>query len=186
MSFAGPPGFRPLLPTIHTTSPECCGNFAKALGTSSFTSTAWGTTNTLAIGFPLILPVAYTVAKIGWANAATITGTVDAGVYDEAGNRIFSARNKNGDSNISHANASAMQSFTINQTLPAGKYYLFFTLSGTTATVLSAPTTAVKGAACGLVQATVSTAILASTLTYALFAQTFVPWVGITNRSTQF
>jgi len=174
------------MPILHTLSPESAGGFGKALGTSSLTSTAWGTTNTLAIGVPIILPVAYTVAKIGWANAATVTGTVDAGFYDEAGNRIFSVRNLNGDVNVSQTGASAVQSATVNQTLQAGRYYIFFTLSGTTATTLCAPTTAVKGRAQGLVQATVTTAILASTLTYAVFNQTFMPFVAITNRSTQF
>lgn len=186
MSLANAPDYQPSLPVISLLSQECCGVYSRALGTSVVTSTAWGTTNTLAIGFPLVLPVAYTVASIGWANAATITGTVDAGVYDEAGNRIFSARNKNGDANINHAGVSAVQSFAINQTLSPGRYYMFLTLSGTTATVLAQPTTVAKGRGVGLVQATVTTAILASTLTFAVFNQTFVPFVGITNRSTQF
>lgn len=186
MSLTLAPDYLPLLPVVHLLSQECCGVNSRAIGTSVLTSTAWGTNNTLAVGFPMVLPVAYTVAKIGWANAATVTGTVDAGVYDEAGNRMFSVRNLNGDVNVNHAGASAVQSATVNVTLQPGRYYMFLTLSATTATVLAAPTTVAKGRGVGLIQATVSTAILASTLTFAVFNQTFVPFVGITSRSTQF
>lgn len=115
--------------TISPVSPESLGVELAALAAAAPASAAWPTANK-AIYVPFELDEEVEVLQFWWQNGTTVgTDNVDVGVYDESGTLM----GKTG-ATLS-AGAAAAQTVTVaNLTLPAGRYYLAISVSGTTAT----------------------------------------------------
>lgn len=140
------------------------------------TSNAWPS-GSLAIFVPFYLTTPMKVATIWWLNGATVSGNVDAGIYDASGNRIYS---------VGSIAQSGTQNFQVN-TVPVslilgpGVYYLALVCDNTTATIRSEFNTFVTGSYAkmlGMAQATVAFPLPKSP-TLISIGQDYTPSVGI-------
>ena len=149
-----------------------------ALGGAALTDNVYVAANR-AIYVPFYLPESFTVQKVWWINGAAVSGNVDVAVYTAAGARQISA------GSTAMAGASAIQAVDVADTaLAAGDYYLAFACDNTTASFQSSPAAAVStyNAALGWAQQAAAFA-LPATATFALSANTYLPFFGIANRT---
>jgi hypothetical protein len=80
---------------------------------------------------PVVLQRPYTVTKAGWINGSTVAGNVDAGIYDENGNRLVST------GSTAMAGASTLQTVDITDTkVGPGVVFLAMVTDSATATFI--------------------------------------------------
>jgi hypothetical protein len=96
-------------------------------------SAVWGSANR-AIYYPVRIPRSQLIARLFWANGATVSGNVDAGVYTETGVRLVST------GSTAQAGTLAIQEVAITpRFLQAGwVVYLALVLDNTTGAIIRA------------------------------------------------
>jgi hypothetical protein len=148
-------------------------------GTSGgFVSVAWGTAS-LAFYTPMHIPFSYPVKNLFWYNFATLSGTVDAGVYNDDLTRVCST------GAITQAGATALQ-FNVPVTeviLQPGNYYFALVSSSATATLASMNSgSATHNRELGCFQQASSSPLPASAVITAT-ATARIPLIGITYKT---
>ena len=129
----------------------------------------------LAIYAPFRIAAPIVVTDLWCVNGATASGNVDIGIYDGAGNKIVSA------GSTAQSGTSTIQTFNITDTLlGGGLFYLAIALDNTTGTFLRFAPSAPVGRIIGLAQQA-SAFALPATATFATFAQTYLPNMGLST-----
>ena len=148
------------------------GALASESITINLTAVIW--TANLAYYYPFILYEYETVYKVWWENAGAISGNVDAGVYNERGERLVST------GGVAQSGASSIQISNVTDTpLAPGCYYFAFVIDNTTARIrmTDAPSPRVLRAAG--VRSQASAYPLPATATFANPTVSHVPRAGI-------
>lgn len=169
------PGGRPMRPVLSSYSIEASGLGKQASSTTSPASSAWPAANR-AIYVPFVLPAAYQVTKLWWANGATAAGNVDCGIYSVGGTKLAST------GSTAQAGTSVVQSVSVSILLQPGSYYMALALSSISATILRNVPSSGPLAAMGVAQQ--ATAFpLPATATFAAASTAYFPMFGITSAS---
>ncbi len=124
-------------------------------------SRIWPTAS-MAFGFLFGITETRTYAGAIWVNGAAVSGNVDVGIYDLAGNRKTSC----GSTAQSGISAVQKQGFTASVTLTPGFYYLLMVIDNITGTVWSSTTTLYNNLT-GATKQVASAFVLPATVTYA-------------------
>jgi hypothetical protein len=170
-------------PFINSYMRWCGANDVKMLGGLGVipAGMAWDTANQ-AIFIPLFIPWTYTVERAFWVNGSAAGGNSDIGIFTPGGANLWSAGSTVG------TGSSTVQYVTLSTPLllSPGAYLLGFNHSDTTANRLVGGTvTAITGRLPGaLMQA--SAFPLPSPASFAAFAKTAWPLIGITNTASGF
>lgn len=181
---AGPPMIapRPIPFTMMSTqSIEAAGIEMLSLNKAAFgTGNNWPSAN-LAVFVPWLLAVPWTARQMFWFNGSAVAGNLDIGIYDSTGTRKVSK------GTTAQATTNTMQIADITDTLlTPGLYYLSMSsdTSGVTQKVGSVTLAqAAFGSVCGIFQAATAF-VLPSSVTFASYAQTVVPLIGVTGSAS--
>ncbi len=111
---------------ISYTSMDVAGLACVARNSGGIASQAWRAAKRV-LYIPFELPDRYYIAKLGWVNAGTVSGNVDAGIMDHAGTRIYHVG-----TGTAQSGANTIQSSAPNIWLPGGSYYFAISLDNTT------------------------------------------------------
>lgn len=123
-------------------------------------SSAWGTAN-LALFMPFLLPTQETLYQLGWLNGATVSGNVDAGIYDRDFAKVVTT------GSTAQSGTSVGQLVDIADTvLPPGLYYAAIAADNVIATLQQFTVLAALMRACGMGQMAAAFP-LPATLTWA-------------------
>lgn len=102
-------------------------DFLQNFGQQMQSAGSWPTAN-LAVFVPVVVGTHITVYQLGWQNAGTLSGNVDAGIYDKSRTKLVST------GSTAQAGANAFQLVDIADTvLPRGVYYLALAVDNLTA-----------------------------------------------------
>lgn len=135
----------------------------------------------LAVYVPLWLPAPYPVGRLWWQNGTTVTGNVDMGIYTAGGTLLANA------TTTAQSGASGPQYVSKTILLPAGRYYLGLACSGTTAAILgSSALTGAQLCLGGVLQQSLGSASLPSTMTGVATTNALYPFCGITQTASGF
>lgn len=147
--------------------------------TWSVTATGWAAGNqVLYIPFWVEQP-GFTAKQMIVNNAGTVSGNVDVGIYDWAGNRLVS----NGTTAMS--GASVCQVFNITDTdLPPGYYFMAMQASTTAATFRTTGPNAQISRITGCRQDTTSAAGLPATATFTAYTAGLIPCFSVLGFTT--
>lgn len=147
-------------------------------GSPSFGAGTWPANN-LAIYMPLVIPARFTVARfmIGTGNT---TGTVDIGLYNDAGTRLLSTGNtaRSGTSSVQYIDVA-------NQSFPPGRYYIALVVSsasGSVARISMANQYEVRQA--GVLQESLGSAVLPTSMSPASYTSPLFFHFGFTQSDT--
>lgn len=124
----------PTLGTITPFSAESLGMPLKNAGifVSALASAAFPTAANRVYYYPFRIYEPSLAVEIGFVNGATASGNLDVGIYDWEGNRIVNS------GSTAQTGTSTFQVFNITDTLlQPGRYFMAFTHSNTTGTVMS-------------------------------------------------
>lgn len=167
---------RPQCATIQTSSAEALEQLCTAFGTAVFTTGTWPTAN-LAILYPFTVVRAFTVQAVGWLNGSVVSGNVDCGVYDMAGNRKLSCGTQ------AQTGTSVIQTATCTKTvLPPGRWYAALSMDNTTGNMANFKPLAEWLRSEGVQQAA-SAFVLPSSVTLANPANAYLPWFGLFSQT---
>lgn len=140
-------------------------------------SATWPSAN-LAIASPIYIDSYGTVVKLFAANGATASGNADIGLYDEGFNRIVSS------GAVAQSGTAAIQSFDVTDVaVRPGRYYLAYSMSAATGTLIRVSPGTGYLRALGIVQMAAAHA-LPATITPAAIASSYAPLLGLTFRTT--
>jgi hypothetical protein len=158
-------------------SSEECGLFELLAGIGP-TSGAYSTANQ-ALYIPFRLSHRLPVAQVGWWNGATVSGNVDMGIYDAAGNRLGHT------GSTAQAGVSVLQAVALALTLDPGYYYFGFACDNITATFFRYPVGASSAQALQALQLQVqATAFpLPATATFANPGGPNIPYMALFTES---
>ncbi len=116
---------------LHAAGFESFGPFLRAMN-AGLLNTAWPAANQ-AFFVPFTVSEPLTVLALWWQNGGTVSGNVDAAIYDESFNRLVST------GSTAQAGASAMQVVDVPDTmLVPGRYFFALALNNTTGRILLA------------------------------------------------
>lgn len=170
-------------PTFESHKPTICTFSAEMLGVCSFlltgnagaSSAAWPSSN-LGIYIPLALRTPYLVKQVFWVNGTSVTGNVDCGIYSVGGTLLTSI------GPTAQSGTSTIQAVVLSTAilLTPGSYYMALSSSSSSATFNRLSCTAVGGQAMGSAQQA-SVGTLPATASFASFAQTVIPLIGIAS-----
>lgn len=166
-------------PMMGTHSLDSVGGLARFMNLAVQASVAWPSSN-LAIYTPVVVHRPVTIAKMAVNNGSAVSGNIDVAIYSATWNRLVSA------GSTAQSGTSAIQIFDITDTtLNPGLYYLGVALDNTTGTLAGWSFT---GGSLELrsfnVYQEASAFALPSAFTGAAMAQTFVPLVSMTPKTT--
>ena len=173
------------LVTIHPMSLEAVGD---AFGPTNagqwggLVDTAWPAANR-AIAYPFVLCAPITFTTLFAMLGATNSGNFDVGIYAADGTKIISAG-----ATAMNAGASVPQLITVTSTtIGPGLYYCAMAVDNTTATLqnfqIGTVLTNVGLIGCGCAQMA-SAYVLPATFTFAQIAANYLPWCGVSTRSS--
>ncbi len=151
------------------------GTFLNSLFTASV---AWSAANR-ALYVPLTIPHRFTVARFFSSNGSSVAGTMDIGLYSNAGAKLIST------GPASQAGTSQIQYIDVtDQSFPPGRYYLAL-LASSTSTRLSITNyqNAQECRIAGALEEDVGASTLPSTMTPAAFANNLYHF-GFTQSDT--
>jgi hypothetical protein len=150
----------------------------------SFQSLAWPTTN-LAVFIPFTVGDLVIPQKMTWFNGNTVSGNVDAGLYDANGVRLYSTGSIAASGTNVYQYGSAISGVIL---VPGKPYYLAMAADNTTYTNRAhnfhTTATAAVRALSGIMQQT-SAFALPATATFAAYGSDFIPMVGFTTTPTR-
>jgi hypothetical protein len=137
-------------------------------------SFTWPAAN-LAIYVPFAIPFLFQVSTMFWGNGSTVSGNVDVGYYTSDGARVFST------GAIAQSGASVVQFSALANFLDPGTGYLAMLMTSATGTCtgISAGPAVADYRAAGLRQQAVGAGALPATATFAQYAQTVYPLIGV-------
>ena len=99
----------------------------------------WPTANRI-FYYPLLIPEACMVVKVGIVNGSAVSGDSDVGIYDAAGNRLINS------GATAQSGTNGYQVYDIGNTpLERGMYYLALTYDNTTSRVRGIPFSGIIG-----------------------------------------
>lgn len=168
---------------IGPTSLQAMGVEMAAEAVAASASVAWGTINLIRC-YPFVLAEPVLVRKLWIYKGATVTGSVDVGIYAEDGPgtcvRIISA----GTTAVA-AGANTIQEFDIADTqLGRGRYYMAAAMSLATTTMFANAVAANLAKTWGWAEGgTAASTVLPATITLATFTTAVQPRFGLANRS---
>lgn len=166
---------RPFVDCILPSSDEALGDMCAAHGTAVFTG-VWPSAN-LAIFYPFRLNRRFPVKLFKWLNGSAVSGNIDLGVYDFAGNRKISL------GSTAQLGASVIQSGTVSTTwLEPGWYYSGTVFDNTTATIANFKPPALWARA-ALMKQMAAAFPLPATATFANIANAYLPWGGPSSQA---
>lgn len=172
-----PPVGRVCLPTLGVLHDEFVGAALRNLSAiSGTTSTAFPAANR-AIYIPFTLPARYPMARIWWANGATATGNIAAGILTEAGVALGAV------GATAQAGTTIVQSAALALDLPPGAYYLGLTASSTSSTLRAWAVAVAQEQALGMAQEALGSTAMPAVATFATVASAYLPLCGITSQS---
>lgn len=166
-------------PMLGSHSLDSVGGLARFFNQTVQASVAWPTAN-LALYVPVPVYRTVTIAKMAVNNGSAVSGNIDVAIYNKSGNRLVSA------GSTAQSGTSAIQIFDITDTvLQPGLYYLGVALDNTTGTLSgwSFSGGSLELRAFGIYQQS-SAFALPDPFTGAAMAQTFVPLVSMTPKTT--
>lgn len=148
-------------------------------GSTGFSSTAWPANNR-AYYIPIYVPFRFTVARFMVANGTIVSGTLDAGLYSESGTRLIST------GSTSQTGTNVVQYISVtSQSFAPGAYYLAL-VSSTTGSRFMRTTVnsawSLQGG--GILQESLGSAVLPSSMTPAAMAATAFFHLGFTQSAT--
>lgn len=144
-------------------------------GVSGEGSAAWPAANR-AIYVPFVVPAPFVAVKMFVSNGATASGNLDAGIYDDQGNRLVSI------GSTAQAGTTANQSLDITDTLLLpGVYYMALAMNGTTGTARRTNIALPLVKACGVLSQSTAFA-LPATATFAAAQDAYIPLFAVTGR----
>lgn len=170
------PGLALTKGTISTLSHHGIGLQLRAVGGANTTTTSAYPSANLGYYIPIALPAPFKVSTMFWLNGTSVAGNVDVGIYSSNGTLLVSQ------GPVAQAGTSTVQFFILGTPirLDPGAYYLALSCSSTSGNFRTSSLTAEAGRIMGLAQQA-SVGTLPATATFAQFAQTTMPIIGITN-----
>lgn len=159
--------------TIHTWSKESIGTEIGAIqGGAAPAGGAFPASND-AIFVPLYLSQVVTVTRMFCVNSSTASGSVDVGLYTEAGARIVSA------GGAAQSGTNVLQFFNITDTtLGPGRYYMAIAMDNTTGTLFRTNPSTAHQQKYGLAKMA-SAFPLPATVTFATVTAAYIPQIGL-------
>lgn len=150
------------------------------LGTTAAASAAYPAAN-LAIYVPTWIEHPMVVYET-WVETGTLTtsNTIQIGLYDTAGNKVFSTA----DQTITTASDTVNSSGLTDVLVPAGSYYLAFACSGTRNFLATALAAGIYQSIGCLEQTGLTGSTLPTTATFAVYTRAYLPLFGLNFRST--
>ena len=166
-------------PIISPHSELALGVEYAALAATAPSSVAWGTVNLIRL-YPFRLPEPVLVRKLWIYKGATVTGSVDVGIYTEDGTRLASV----GPTAVS-AGTNALQEFDITDVqLGRGRYYMAAAMSLTTTTMFANALAVNLAKAIGWAEGgTAGSTTLPATVTLAAATTAVQPLFGLATRT---
>lgn len=177
------PAVRPASFNIGPWSPEAIGPQIGFYGAwTTFGSATWPSAN-LAIGYPFMLTEPRKVLQMWVYNGSAVSGNVDAGIYDAAGNKIIAK------GSTAQSGTSDLQLLDVTDTwLPTNQLlYAWMALDNTTGTTtrLAGGVSLAQTGGTGVVQmASGFSSGLVATITPAAIASNYIPAFGPVFTST--
>lgn len=170
----------PVNNTLNTTSLDSIGPILIANGLGVFVSGLWAVTNT-AIFVPFWLSEPTTITKVFIFNGSTVLGSVDAGLYDQDGNTIFTAGSS------TQTGTNVPQAFTVsNVTIGPGKFYLAAAVNQSQGAGASffrqLWTTTTLGSMAGMAQKGSGFPLPTSSVSFDPMTTTYIPLIGLATR----
>lgn len=168
---------------IGPTSPQSMGIEYAAEAAAAAASVAWGTINLIRM-YPFVLSEPVLARKLWIYKGATVTGSVDVGIYAEDGPGTCVRLASAGATAVS-AGANALQEFDIADTqLGRGRYYMAAAMSLTTTTMFANAVAANLAKTWGWAEGgTAASTVLPATITLATFTTAVQPRFGLSNRT---
>lgn len=169
-------------------SPQALGTEYGANAVATPASVAWGTINLIRL-YPFVLLEPVLVRKLWIYKGATVTGSVDCGIYAEDGPstccKIIAASSAGGVAIAVSAGANALQEFDIADTqLGRGRYYMAAAMSLTTTTMFANAVAAALAATWGWADGgTATSTVLPTSITPVLASSAVQPRFGLANRT---
>jgi hypothetical protein len=170
--YSPPPSGRPDPFIICTHGRNCVGALPLGLGQSTIASAVWPGAN-IGLFWPFRISGRRTYTRAMTANGTAVAGNIDVGVYDLAGNRLFST------GSVAQAGTSIFQRITINWTLDPGHYLLALACSSASATFIRNGPSSEQQRSVGIKQMTAAGVPLPATATFAALASSYLPTVAI-------
>lgn len=163
-------------PTIINTATEF-GLALETLGGGASASATWPTGNS-AFYYPFKVRRPFNAVYMYVMNGAAVSGNVDLGIYDLAGNRLVST------GSTAHAGTSAIQTFNITDTLLyPGVYYMAMNCSNTTSQFQRWSGNVLATRLLGVLTQAVGAVTLPNPATFTSTAISFFPIVGISSKT---
>jgi hypothetical protein len=166
--------------TILSLGPEAVGAVCAGgacVQTANPVSQTWGTAN-LACYIPFVLSAPFLAQLMLYYVGATNTGNIDAGIYDEEGNKVVTK------GSTAVGTAGTLQSLDITDTLlNPGRYYMAANCDTATSTVFAYTCTAQQAQIMGMLNEAVGAVTLPSPATFAAATATRVPLIGVSGRA---
>lgn len=132
------PGFVEPVPPMVSPWTAGWGFVTEGYAPSSPVSASWETTNT-GVWFALYVPSVCVAKRMWWANGATVSGNVEAGIYLDGGYKPGAKLITTG--SVAQATINVVQFADITDTtLTPGLYWLFLSCSTTSATFFRSTT----------------------------------------------
>ena len=150
-----------------------CAANASANGGLNNTGT-WPAANR-AIYIPFEIHTPIIVCKLGWVNAAVLTGNADAGIYDVNGNRLVST------GNTARAGATAAQTVDVADTwlMPGVHHYALVCASASGTFFRGGVGCAQLMQASGITHEGLGSAVLPATTTFPSTGGAYIPYAYI-------
>lgn len=143
-----------------------------------------GNTGSLVITYqPVIVATQMTAYQIGWVNGATVSGSIDCGIYDYEGNLLINT------GSTAQSGISAIQTVDITDTLlQPGMIFLAFQMDNATGLVnIANAGTSQIFRTCGMQQQTTGALGLPSPATFTTYANgSAIPFIGVGVESATF
>lgn len=165
--------------SICTFSPESLGAEIRTNTPSFSANTVWPSAN-LAIFIPVEIFNPITIAKMAVNNGSTVNGSLEVGIYTPNGNKVVSS------GSAAQTGVSSIQIFDITDTLlNPGLYYMAMVSDSATATFAgwTVGSTTIVWRALGVYQQAAGF-VLPTTAVFAAMAQTVIPIIGMTPKTT--
>lgn len=130
-----------------------------------------------AIFVPFVVGSRFTAMKMVVENTATVSGNIDAGIYDQSGNKIVTM----GSTLMAGANGAQVLDIA-DTTIPPGRYYMAFACSSATATFSGWAPAVGLCSSMGVLQMATAFA-LPATATYAACTSAVIPDFYVVGRT---
>lgn len=170
------------VPLFVNTDHFWCAPSPTTVATASNGSAAWPLASMI-IYMPMTLPWPFPVRRVFWANGSSAAGNMAMGIYTAGGAKIYAT------ASTAQSGASVKQyvSPATPFVLQPGNYYLALINDGTTNRVFGGTLAQTgDGRVRGMAQQQLGggSMVLPNAMTAAQYAQTIVPFMGITRTTT--